>query len=108
MVEYQREELLIRTFRAQTQEEIDKLVNDFKDKNVVRFTHTHIETIEASGELKTFYTYVCFYLPKDKTAPMPVKEQPREEFKDCPKCGVRIPLSYRLHLKCGWRADAKG
>ena len=101
MGEMQRENLIMKTFEAESAEEIDKAVNDFKKDNEVFYTVPLIN-YKLNGEKD--FTYIVWYLPK-KTI---LKDLPKkEEVKECPKCKESIPVNYNLHLKCGWRKNEK-
>lgn len=95
----ERENLLQKTFHAESAEEIDKLVNDFRKDNDIKYTQSHITYIETPQQRIRLYDYVVFYLPKVQKQ----KEQPRQsDKKPCPGCGEIIPASFEYHMKCGW------
>lgn len=99
MGEIQRENLIMKTFEAKLAGEIDTAVNDFKKENEVFYTVPLIN-YKLNGEKD--FTYIVWYLPKK----IILKDLPKkEETKECPKCKELIPVSFNMHLKCGWRKN---
>lgn len=89
--------LLIETFEAESAKEIDSKVNEFREKNDVFFMEPRVNIVVFEGVIKKYYTYIVYYLPKDR--------RKKEEMKKCPGCKIEIPASYTFHLKCGWRGE---
>lgn len=92
----ERENLLQKTFHATSAEEIDRLVNEFREENDIKYTQSHITYIESV----IFYDYIVFYLPKIQGTDQP--QQKKVDKKECPGCGEVIPASFEYHMKCGW------
>ena len=67
------ENLLVKTFYAESPEEIDKLCNTFRDNHIIRFTQSN--TFFDSERKKIVYVYTLFYKLKDLTKSMPVKQE---------------------------------
>lgn len=92
--------LLIKTFEAESAEDIDKKVNEFRKENNIFFMEPRVNVVMIGADPKTikkYYTYIVYYLQKNKVI--------REDMKKCPGCGVDIPMSYESHLKCGWKEN---
>ncbi|MBW3010909.1 hypothetical protein KY326_01680 [Candidatus Woesearchaeota archaeon] len=58
------EELFIKTFKADTEEEIDRLCNNFSKTNMVKATHSN--PVYDFHKKQIIFVYTLFYLPKDK------------------------------------------
>ena len=93
--------LSVKTFEAESAKEIDEQVNDFKKENEVYYTNALVDHVYVEGKIKTYFTYVVYYLPKSVSKPLQTESS---ETKKCPSCGATIPASYEFHLKCGWKA----
>lgn len=93
--------LYVKTFEAESAEDIDKQVNDFKRENDVYYTNALVDHIDIGGKIKTYFTYVVYYLPKGASKPLQAESS---ETRKCPGCAATIPASYEFHLKCGWKA----
>ena len=94
--------LSVKTFEAESAGEMDTKVNDFKKENDVYYTNALVDHLLIDGKLKTFFTYVVYYLPKVAKKQLLAESA---DTKPCPKCGVIIPISYEFHLKCGWKDE---
>lgn len=99
------ENLLIKTFFAETPEEMDKKINDFGAKNTIRATQSN-PTYDFHRK-KVVYIYTVFYLPQDKVPtpedikvetvtgpklsklPQKVIDEKDAQWCDCVKCGSR-------------------
>lgn len=59
--------LLTRTFRGTSKEDIDSQVNDFRKTHKIAFMQTTINDVWNPKEetFQTFFTYVAFYLPEE-------------------------------------------
>lgn len=90
--------LFQKTFHGNSAEEIDKQVNNFRENNEIRYTHSHVSYIETPNGRTCLYDYVVFYLPKKSSDQS--KQVPDQ--KVCPGCGENIPVSFEYHMKCGW------
>ncbi len=71
-------DLLIKTYYAETTEEIDELCNKWREDNIIKATQTN--AVYDFGKKKVVYVYTLFYLPKsDKKKPAFFAPQPGKE-----------------------------
>lgn len=117
-----REELDLRqkTFKADSEEEIDKLANTFSEEKSVRFTQTNQVAINN----KIVFVTTLFYekdefitaagenikvepVGKEKEETQKKEEKHRalkENEMPCPKCGEPINKKFLFH-GCGWKKE---
>jgi len=82
--------LLVKTFSAYSESEIDNLVAEFRKGNNIMMMQTHIFPVPEGIK----FVYVAFYLPAEA-------ELPTNRTIACPKCGDQIPRIFIKH-DCGW------
>lgn len=105
MADYQKENLLIKTFEAESAEKIDSDINEFRKKSEIRFTTPLVNYIVTdSNKIKKYFTYVVYYVVKSQSANQQEPTKIETRLKKCLGCGEMIPESFDFHLKCKWKA----
>lgn len=133
----QYEELFIKTFKAETEEEIDRLCNDFSKNNMVRATHSN--PVYDFHKKKIIFVYTLFYLKDKDKVPKPevvpekietkipkiVVPEAEAQWADCLECGKRwkwthyrlcpnrhgmdsLPTEHHARYKEIWNGDGNG
>lgn len=94
------DDLMIKTFYAETTQEIDKHCNEWRENNIIKATQTN--PVYDFHKKKVVYVYTLFYLPKKGKVPQPekveVEETPEEKISKLPK--IIVPENEALWATC--------